>query len=126
SRRRWIHAALAATAAVAAGGCARPSPVKGMFVLEPATPAPVAKTQKGLLLVGNVTVAAPFRSRQFVFRETDLKYETDYYNEFLVAPAANIGEATARALAAAKVFTAVAPASVTLDPDYVLNGFVDS
>lgn len=126
SRRQWIRAAAAAAALLAAGGCSRPSPVKGTFVLEPAMPAPVAKTQPGLLRVASVTVAAPFRGRQFVFRESDLKYETDYYNEFLVAPAANIGEGTARALAAAKVFASVSPSSVTLDPDWILDGFVDS
>ncbi|MCC6198553.1 MAG: membrane integrity-associated transporter subunit PqiC [Burkholderiales bacterium] len=126
SRRQWIRAALVAAAGAALASCSRPQPVKGQFVLEPALPPPVAKTQQGLLRVGSLTVAAPFRGRQFVFRETDLKFETDYYNEFLVAPGANIGEATARALAAAKVFTAVAPASVTVDPDWLLDGFVES
>jgi uncharacterized lipoprotein YmbA len=126
SRRRWIGAALAASALGALGGCSRPQPIKGMFVLEPAAPAAVARTQPGLLRVGAITVGAPFRGRQFVFRESDLKYETDYYNEFLVAPGANIGEATARALSAAKVFASVAPSSVTLDPDWILDGFVNS
>ena len=126
SRRLWIRGSLAAAALAAAGGCTRPSPVKGTFVLDPALPAPVAKTQPGLLRVGSVTVGAPFRGKQFVFRDTDLQYETDYYNEFLVAPAANISEATARALAAAKVFASVSPSSVTLDPDWILDGFVES
>lgn len=126
TRRQWIRAALAAAAGAALASCSRPQPVKGQFVLEPPLPPPVAKTQPGLLKVGSVTVAAPFRGRQFVFRESELKYETDYYNEFLVAPGANIGEATARALSAAKVFTAVAPSTVTVDPDWLLDGFVES
>ena len=126
NRRRWMSAALGVATLAAIGGCSRPSPIKGTFVLEPAVPPPVARTQKGLLQVGSVTVAAPFRGRQFVFRETDLKYETDYYNEFLVAPAANIAEATARALSAAKVFATIAPSSVTIDPDWVLDAFVDA
>ena len=95
-------------------------------MLEPAIPPPVAKTQPGLLRVGSITVGAPFRGRSFVFRETDLKFETDYYNEFLVAPGANISEATARALAAAKVFASVAPQGVVVDPDWLLDGFVDA
>jgi len=130
SRREWIRGALtvAAIAAIVAavGGCTRPSPIKGTYVLEPALPAPVAKTQSGLLRVGSIVVGAPFRGRSFVFRESDLKFETDYYHEFLVAPGANISEATARALAAAKVFTAVAPTGVVVDPDWFLDGFVDA
>ena len=89
-------------------------------------PPPVAKTQPGSLRVGPVAVGAAFRGKQFVFREADLKYETDYYNEFLVAPAANIGEAVARALTAAKVFTAVLPGATTADPDWTLDVFVGS
>lgn len=129
SRREWIRLALTVAAGVALGltaGCARPPPVKGTYVLEPALPAPVAKTQPGLLRVGTMTVGAPFRGRAFVFRESDLKYETDYYQEFLVAPGANISEATARALAAAKVFASVAPQGVVVDPDWLLDGFVDA
>ncbi len=123
--RRHAILLAAACAALLAVGCTRPPPVKGMFVLEPAAPPAVAKPQPGILRIGSVTVAAPYRSRQFVVRETDLKYETDYYNEFLVAPAANVSEAAARALAAANVFSAVVPSTVTVDPDWSLDAFVN-
>ena len=130
TRRVWIRQALTVAAGaalgVAVGGCTRPSPIKGTYVLEPALPAPVARTQAGLLRVGTITVGAPYRGRAFVVRETDLKFETDYYNEFLVAPGANISEATARALAAAKVFASVAPQGVVVDPDWLLDGFADA
>lgn len=130
SRHEWIRRSLAVAAiaalGLAAGGCTRPPPIKGTYVLEPALPAPVARTQPGLLRVGAMVVGAPFRGRSFVFRESELKFETDYYHEFLVAPGANIGEATARALAAAKVFTTVAPIGVVVEPDWFLDGFVDA
>jgi uncharacterized lipoprotein YmbA len=125
TRRSWMCAGLAVLV-IALGACSRPAPVKGTFVLEPALPPPVAKTQPGSLRIGTVTVGAAFRGRQFVYRESELKYETDYYNEFLVAPAANIGEATARALSAAHVFTTVVPAGTALEPDWVLDVFVGS
>jgi len=121
TRRHWI---LAVAVLGLAAGCSRPPPVKGTFVLEPAMPPAAAKTHPGILRIGSFTVSAPYRGRQLVFRESELKFETDYYNEFLVAPGANIGEATARALAAAKVFASVVPTSVTLDPDFILDGFV--
>jgi uncharacterized lipoprotein YmbA len=128
TRRALLLRAAAAAILVVGGGCSvtRPATVKELFVLEPANPAPVAKSQPGLLRIGTIQVGAPFRGRGFVYRESDLKYETDYYHEFLVAPAANIGEATARALSAAKVFVAVAPAGIVLEPDWVLEGFVDA
>jgi uncharacterized lipoprotein YmbA len=108
------------------GACSRPAPVKGTFVLDPPFPPAVAKTQPGTLRMGTVTVGAPFRGRHFVYRETELEYQTDYYNEFLVAPAANIGEATARALTAARVFTTVVPSGTALEPDWVLDVFIGS
>ncbi|MFO1303556.1 MAG: ABC-type transport auxiliary lipoprotein family protein [Burkholderiales bacterium] len=125
SRRSWMWAALAVIAA-GLGACSRPAPVKGTFVLEPAMPPAVAKTHPGSVRVGTATVGAAFRGKQFVFRESELKFETDYYNEFLVSPAANIGEATARALAAAKVFSVVLPAGTPLEPDWVVDVFVES
>ncbi len=125
--RRGIAAAAVASLAMAAGcSLTREAPVKGTYVLDPPIPPAVAKPQPGALRIGTVTVGAPFRGRGFVFRESDLKYETDYYHEFLVTPAANIGESTARALAGAKVFAAVAPAGVIADSDWVLDAFVDA
>jgi cholesterol transport system auxiliary component len=124
-RRSWMRAALAVPV-LALGACSRPAPIKGTFVLEPAMPPPVAKPQQGAVRVGSVGVGAAFRGRQFVFRDGELKYETDYYNEFLVAPSANIGEVVARALTAAKVFTAVVPGGTTADADWTLDVFVGS
>ncbi len=70
-------------------------------------------------------VAAPFRSKSFVYRETDLKYESDFYSEFLVAPAAMLGEGSARALDRARVFARVVAPGAPPDGDWVLDGFVD-
>ena len=125
---RRLRAALAACAlsALALAGCAvtRTTPVKGTFLLNPTAPAAVARPQQGTLRVEGVNVAAPFRGKSFVFRESELKYETDYYNEFIVAPAANIGEATARGLQRAGAFTRVMAPGAPADADWVLEGFV--
>ncbi len=126
TRRTLMALAGAAALAALLAGCTRPSPVKAAFVLEPPSPPPAAKTQAASLRIGSFTVAAPFRGRSFVVRQSELEFATDYYHEFLVAPAANIGEATARALANAKVFTTVTPAGVVSEADWALEGFVDA
>ena len=117
-------AALAAVVAIALAlaGCSvtRPSPVKQTFLLDPPLPPAVAKAQPGTLRVDVVNVAAPYRGRGFVFRESDLRYETDFYNEFIVAPAANITEATTRGLQRAGTFSRVV-ASVMLAAGATMN-----
>jgi ABC-type uncharacterized transport system auxiliary subunit len=118
---------LALVAAVAlVGGCAlsRPAPVKQVFLLEAAVPAPAAKPQPGTLRVGTVGVAAPYRGKALVFRQSELGYDADFYTEFLVIPSAMIGDATARALDGARVFARVIPPGAPPDGDWVLDGFV--
>jgi uncharacterized lipoprotein YmbA len=121
-----VPAAIAALALLQACSLTRPTPIKGTYVLEPAQPPAAARAQAGVLRVGTLVIAAPYRGRAFVFRDSDVKYETDYYHEFLVSPGANIGEATARALAGAKVFAAVVPSGVLADADWLLDGFVNA
>ena len=125
---RMLTAAGFVALAVVVASCSlsRPSPVKRMFLLEPKPPAVVAAAPKPVSLrVGVVSVAAPFRGKAFVFRETDLRYESDFYDEFFTAPSIMFSDATAKALAASNVFSRVVPfGAVSDDGDYVLDGFV--
>ena len=125
---RAARLTLLVSAAAMVAGCAlsRPAPVKNMFLIEAAPPPAAARAHPQTLRVGTINVAAPFRGRAFIYRDTELRYATDYYSEFLVAPAAMVGEGTARALEAAHVFSRVVPPGASPDGDYVLDGFVSA
>jgi uncharacterized lipoprotein YmbA len=113
--------------AVAITGCSitRPAPVKNTFMLEPKLPAPAAQAKPGTLRIGTLNVAAPYRERAFVYRTGELKFESDFYHEFFVAPSSMLAQATARALEGAKVFARVVPSgSAPEEGDYVLEAFV--
>jgi cholesterol transport system auxiliary component len=115
---------LAAIVALASCSLSRPTPVKAMFLLEPTMPAVGAAPKPVSVRVGLINVAAPFRSKTFVYRDSELKYDADFYDEFFVAPAIMLSDATAKALSAANVFRRVVPAGATGDDaEYVLDGF---
>jgi cholesterol transport system auxiliary component len=117
---------VAVAAALASCSLSRPTPAKRMFLLEPTAPAASTSTPKAeSVRVGVVNVAAPFRGKTFVYRESDLRYESDYYDEFFIAPAIMVADATAKALAASNVFRRVVPfGGASNEGDYTLDGFV--
>jgi len=118
---------LGALAITLVAGCSltRPSPVKNTFLLDPPNPPAVAAPKPGTLRIGTFNVSAAYRDRAFTYRTGEVKFESDFYNEFFVAPGAMIGQATAKALAAANVFTRIVPAGTAPeDGDFVLEGFV--
>jgi cholesterol transport system auxiliary component len=107
------------------GGLSRPSPAKQTYLLQASAPTPVATPPRpATLKVGTISVAAPFRGKSMVYREGDLKYESDFYNEFFVTPSAMLTESAASWLAAAGVFREVLPAGANADGDFVLEGFI--
>jgi cholesterol transport system auxiliary component len=114
-------ASLAACSAVT-----RPAPIRQTYLLEPPLPPALAQSQPGALRVGYVYVAAPFRGKAFVYRMDELRFETDFYVEFLVPPAAMLTEQTARALDRAKPFARIAGPGAAADAEWVLDGFASA
>lgn len=129
-RRDVLKMVSGVSALAAIGGCtsivSRPSPVKATFLLDPPLPPALPSPAKSSALrVGAINVAAPFRGKNFVFRRSDLGYESDYYDEFFVPPSIMLADATAKALASANVFKRVVPAGAAgNEGDYLLEGFV--
>jgi hypothetical protein len=117
--------ALASALALAVVACSRPAPVKSTYILDPPRPAGATGAPRPQSLrVAAMNVAAPFSTRQLVYRESALKFESDFYNEFLVAPGPMIGEAAAAWLSAEGLYRAVLAPSSTLDADLTLDGLV--
>lgn len=117
-------AALALLAACSA--ITRPATVRQTYLIAPPAVSPVAQPQQGALRVGTISVAAPFRGKSFIFRVDELRYETDFYDEFLVPPASMLADQTARALAQAHPFTRIAGPGATADAEFVLDGFASA
>src|SRR5215470_4391790 len=114
--RRAIFAAMLGE--LAACGLTRPATVKQTYLMQPQPPSQAASTPRpGTLKIGTIAVAAQFRGKALLYRETDLKYEADFYNEFLVAPSAMLTESAGAWLAAARVFDDVLPSSANANGD---------
>ena len=113
---------------VSIAGCGlatRPAAVKQTYLLAPPMPAAAAKPAHLVTLkVGSIAVGTPFRGRSFVYREEELRYESDFYNEFFVAPSAMLTSDVGTWLAASGIFREVLPASANVDGDFMLEGLV--
>lgn len=124
---RTLARTLAAALAVAlVAGCSitRPAPVRQMYLLEPPPAAAVSPASPKSLRVGAVTVGAAYSDRTFIVREGDLRFESDFYHQWVVAPGAMIAEATARSLAQSGAFARVISPGAAPEADLTLDAFV--
>jgi cholesterol transport system auxiliary component len=108
-------------------GIERSYPDKRYFVLEvPAQASPSNPTANETLQVSNIRVSPRYADRSFVYRTSEAGYESDFYNQFLIAPASIITEEVWKGLAGSQVFKYVISASSPLQPSYVLEGAVNA
>lgn len=122
----YVVTAAAVAATLTACSITRPAPVKQMYLLEAPPAAVVAAPSPKSARIGTVTVAAPYRDRAFVVREADMRFENDYYHEYVVAPAAMIAEAIARSLSESQVFAKVIPPNAPPEADLTIDAFVSA
>ena len=115
---------VAAAALLSACSVTRPAPVRQMYLLEPPPAATVAPANPKSARIGAVTVSAAFQDRVFVVREADLRFETDFYRQWVVGPGAMIGEATARSLSQSGVFARVISPGAPPEADLTIDAFV--
>ena len=105
----------------------RSYPDKHYFVLEVSPKwQPSTRTVKGVLAVSDMRVSRRYEGQSFVYRVSETRYESDFYNQFLIAPAALITEEVRKTLAQAQVFEDVISSSTDWEPTYRLQGVVNS
>ena len=108
-------------------GIEKSYPDKRYFVLEvPANPSPANPTANETLEVSNIRISPRYADKGFVYRTSEAGYESDFYNQFLVAPASLITEEVRKGLTGSQVFKYVIGASNQSQPSYVLEGTVNA
>jgi len=123
----WHGAFILLALASGCVGIERSYPDKRYFVLEvnrnvnPSNP-----PGNGVLQIANIRVSPRYEDKGFIYRTSGSSYESDFYNQFLVSPAALLGEELRKGLAQSQIFRHVINASSQLEPTHVLEGVVDA
>ena len=109
-------------------GCvdlSRPALAKHYYLLDAAPkPADPPAGHDGAIRVTGIEVSAPFSERSLVYRLDQERYESDFYNEYFVAPRAMISAQLVEWLTVRRVFATTLPPSSSLDAPYSLEGQV--
>ena len=102
---------------------AKKFPDKTTYVLDTQRTAEPLTTIEGTTLkVRAFQAAAMCQDREFLYRKSQDRYATDYYNVFLIAPPLMITDETRNWLIASDLFDQVVNVSSRLDSTHVLEG----
>ena len=110
------------------GGCMNP-PVKDTdrqyYVLDVTRPAELKRPSSGATLeVRPLRVAPAYQGTGFVHRREELRYETDFYNEFFTSPGAMITQEARDWLTDSGLFSLVLENPSDLQTAYLLEGSI--
>lgn len=114
--------------ALAAAGCLnlnKSYPEKRSFVLDVGTPSQETVSNGTIVLkINKFRVSPLFAGRAMVYRIADLQYESDFYDEWFVAPGALIMQQLQNWLTQSGRFQLVLLGTDHIEPTHVLEGIV--
>jgi len=107
-------------------GCARRTAiVKDTFLLDvQRSGASVQAGPETILTVQPFSIAPAFQGKGLVYRTDDNQYESDFYNEYFVSPAAMMTEQTRNWLAGSGAFVRVLSPVSSVEPTHILEGHI--
>jgi cholesterol transport system auxiliary component len=104
-------------------GCGQRPYTRRYYILDVAGPAETAATgSDGLLDVRTFTIDSAFDSKGLVYRKSQFRYESDFYNLFIVSPAMMITEKTRNWLSESGLFARVLEKGSYAKPTHTLEG----
>jgi uncharacterized lipoprotein YmbA len=116
---------LFATALTSGCSLKKQYPAKHSFLIETRRPGDRrVSTAAAVLQVRSLQVASPFDSKGFVYRNTGLGYQPDFYNEFLVTPRALLTQQVRQWLGVSGLFRFVLDPSSKAEQTHSLEGNV--
>ena len=132
-RYRWIHLelVLVLTAVILEfGGCirlAKGPPEKHFYVLEVTRPAESPAPRAGAILkIRKLRISPRFEGTEIVYRSGEAHYQSDFYNEWFIAPSAMVTQQLQSWLTHARLFQHVVDTSSSLEAGYLLEGTVNA
>src|SRR5262245_24027164 len=124
----FLHSMLALLALCAACvGIEKSYPDKRYFVLAAsANPSSANPIGSETLEVSNIRISPRYADRSFIYRTSEVGYESDFYNQFLVSPSSLITEEVRKGLTGSQVFKYVIGPTNQSQPSYLLEGTVNA
>jgi cholesterol transport system auxiliary component len=106
-------------------GCAQSLPQRQYYILEARRPAETPATgSQATLLLRPFRMDVAFVGRSLVYRVSAFRYESDYYHQFLIPPAAMLEEKTRDWLADCGLFAQIVPPGSAVEATYTLSANV--
>ena len=107
------------------GGCKSNPAVRSHYALNTTRPDRQANTPSPAVLdVRRLTIDSAYESKGLVYRQGEALYETDYYGEFLVAPARLITDRMRNWIAEAELCARVLDSGSLVEPTHSLEGHI--
>jgi len=111
------------TSTIILAGCGQESYDKQHYILDTQRASSVvASNSANIIEIRRFTSNSAFSAKSLIYRVGEFEYELDFYNEFLVSPAAMITEKVRNWLAGSGVARRVLDPGSNVDPTHIIEG----